>query len=76
MSSIMDKGYEIDDVNGCDTRDINAQNVSVYCRDCVVPYVRHFHAGYGIFHYDSMKYVIMLQAPKWDIQYLNRCRQK
>ena len=31
-----------------------------YHRDCVVPYVRHFLTGYGIFHCDSMKYDLML----------------
>ena len=25
-------------------------------KDCAVRYVRHSHAGYGIFHCDSMKY--------------------
>ena len=31
----------------------------LYYRDCAVPYVRHFHTGYGIFHCDSMKYYLM-----------------
>ena len=31
-----------------------------YYRDCAVPYVRHFHMGYGKFHCDFMKYDLML----------------
>ena len=31
-----------------------------YYRDCAVPYVRHFHTGYGIFHSDSKRYNLML----------------
>ena len=28
--------------------------------DCVLPYVRHFHSRYGIFHCGSIKYDLML----------------
>ena len=31
-----------------------------YYRDCAVPYVRHFHTGYGTFYCDSMKYKVIL----------------
>ena len=30
-----------------------------YYRDCAVPYVRHFHTGYSIFHFDLTKQVIL-----------------
>ena len=33
---------------------------SRYYRDCAVPYVRHFHMGYSIFHCDSMKNNLLL----------------
>ena len=30
-------------------------------RDCAIPYVGHFHTGYGIFHSDlAVAYLIML----------------
>ena len=32
--------------------------VSFY-RDCAVPYLRHFHTGYSIFHCDLMEYDLM-----------------
>ena len=31
-----------------------------YYKDCAVPYVRHFHTGYGILHCDSMNHKVML----------------
>ena len=38
-------------------------------RDCAVPYVRHFHTGYGIFIAIQRRMILCSIESKWDIAY-------